>query len=137
MIGVNYDITVIRQAELLAHLSEETLRHANQELERAVRIKDDFLASMSHELRTPLTGILGLSEVLQYATYGELNEKQRRAVANIESSGRHLLDLINDILDISKIEADKLQLQLEPSSLDDICQATDPPRLPVRRRTSS
>jgi PAS domain S-box-containing protein len=124
MIGVNYDITVIRQAELLAHLSEETLRRANQELERAVRIKDDFLASMSHELRTPLTGILGLSEVLQYAAFGELTEKQRRAVANIESSGHHLLDLINDILDISKIEADKLQLQLEPCSLDDICHAS-------------
>jgi PAS domain S-box-containing protein len=124
MIGVNYDITLTKQAEQMSRQSEETLRRANLELERAVRMKDDFLASMSHELRTPLTGILGMAEVLLYTNYGELSERQRKAVTNIENSGRHLLDLINDILDISKIEADKLELQVEPAVLDDICQAS-------------
>ncbi len=124
MIGVNYDITLMKEAEQVLRRSEDMLRRANLELERAVRMKDDFLASMSHELRTPLTGILGLSEALQYPGYGELTEKQRKAVTNIESSGRHLLDLINDILDVSKIEADKLDLQFEQANLDEICQAS-------------
>jgi len=124
MIGVNYDITLMKEAEQVLRRSEDTLRRANLELERAVRMKDDFLANMSHELRTPLTGILGLSEALQYAGYGDLNERQRRAVANIENSGRHLLELINDILDVSKIEADKLELQFEQAQLDDICQSS-------------
>ncbi len=104
--------------------AEEALRHANFEMERAMRMKDEFLASMSHELRTPLTGILGLSEAMQLNTYGDLTDKQRNALINIESSGRHLLDLINDILDISKIEAGKLELQMEPCSLGEICQSS-------------
>ncbi len=115
--GVVRDITQRKQAE-------ESLRRANLELERAMRMKDEFLASMSHELRTPLTGILGLSEALQFQTYGSLNEKQIKAIKNIESSGRHLLDLINDILDLSKIEAGKLELQIETCSLGDVCQAS-------------
>ena len=90
----------------------------------AMRVKDEFLASMSHELRTPLTGVLGLSEALQMEVYGGLNDKQKNAIANIESSGRHLLELINDILDISKIEAGKLELLMEPCSLKDICQGS-------------
>jgi len=114
--GVMRDITERNKAE-------ETLRLANIEMERALRMRDEFLTSMSHELRTPLTGILGLSEALQYNTYGELNARQKTALVNIESSGRHLLDLINDILDISKMEAGKFDLQMEPCSLSDICQA--------------
>jgi PAS domain S-box-containing protein len=112
-----FDNTFRRQAE-------ESLQHANVELERALRMKDEFLASMSHELRTPLTGILGLSEALQYNTYGELTQKQKSIIGTIESNGRHLLELINDILDISKMEAGKLELEMLPCSLSDICQAS-------------
>ena len=112
-----HDITISKKAA-------ETLSFANRELERAMRLKDEFLASMSHELRTPLTGILGLSEVLQIGTYGALNEKQTKAVVSIEASGRHLLELINDILDLSKIGAGMLKLQIESRSLNDICEAS-------------
>ncbi len=104
--------------------ADEALRRANLELERAMRLKDDFLAAMSHELRTPLTGVLGFSEALQAEIYGALNDRQKTALSNIDSSGRHLLDLINDILDVSKIEAGKLELQLEQCSLGDICQSS-------------
>jgi PAS domain S-box-containing protein len=104
--------------------AEEALRTANLELARAMRMKDEFLASMSHELRTPLTGILGLSEAMQLKTYGELNPKQVKTVKNIQDSGQHLLELINDILDLSKIEAGKLEMQFAPCSLSDICQSS-------------
>ncbi|MBK9603045.1 MAG: PAS domain S-box protein [Anaerolineales bacterium] len=110
---------VLRVEERTAELSL-----ANSDLARALRARDEFLASMSHELRTPLTGILGFSETLQLKTYGELSEKQYKAVKYIEDSGRHLLDLINDILDLSKIEAGKLDLQFIPCALADICQAS-------------
>jgi len=112
--------------QLAQRVEERTsdLSRVNADLEHAVRVKDEFLASMSHELRTPLTGILGLSEVLQLKIYGELNDKQSTALKNIEESGRHLLDLINDILDLSKIEARKLELQFAPYSLADICQGS-------------
>jgi len=100
------------------------LSAANAALEKASRLKDEFLASMSHELRTPLTGILGLSEALQMQTFGSLNEKQAKALMNVETSGRHLLELINDILDLSKIEAGKLDLLFELCSVADICQSS-------------
>jgi PAS domain S-box-containing protein len=110
-----------RTAEL--QVSRDRLSLANIALEKAARMKDEFLASMSHELRTPLTGILGLSESLQLNTYGGLNEKQNKALRLIEESGHHLLDLINDILDLSKIEAGKLELDIQPLSLSEICQS--------------
>jgi PAS domain S-box-containing protein len=120
--------TELRQAhaELEQRVIERTyeLKAANHALERAARLKDEFLASMSHELRTPLTGILGLAEALQMVTYGELNERQRHALKNIETSGRHLLVLINDILDLSKIEAGRFELQLETCLLGEICQGS-------------
>lgn len=103
---------------------EARLQQANQELAKAARLKDEFLASMSHELRTPLTGILGLSESMQYKVYGPLNDRQVEIVATIEKSGRHLLELINDILDVSKLEAGKLDLQMDACSLGQICQAS-------------
>ncbi|MCX6080463.1 MAG: PAS domain S-box protein [Chloroflexi bacterium] len=114
------------QVELEQRVIDRTseLKRANQALEQAARAKDEFLASMSHELRTPLTGILGLSEALQMVTYGALNDKQRNAIKNIESSGRHLLALINDILDLSKIQAGRFEMQFETCSLGDICQAS-------------
>ena len=102
-------------------LAEDALRLANLEMERAMRVKDDFLAGMSHELRTPLTGILGISELLLGNITGELNERQRKYVQIIDSSGSHLLSLINDILDLSKIEAGKLEARFEKVVVNDLC----------------
>ena len=102
----------------------EALARANAELDRAARVKDEFLASMSHELRTPLNAILGMSEILCEGVYGPLSEKQQKPVRTIEASGRHLLDLINDILDLSKIEAGKEELELAPVSVEAICKAS-------------
>lgn len=104
--------------------AEDALRLANVEMEHAVRIKDEFLANMSHELRTPLTGMLALGENLQELVYGPLNERQLKALAHIETSSRHLLSLINDLLDLSKIEAGRLDLELQPAAVDDITQAS-------------
>ncbi|MEI7644634.1 MAG: ATP-binding protein [Chloroflexales bacterium] len=103
---------------------EETLRRANAELARAARTKDEFLANMSHELRTPLNAVLGLSEALQEQVYGPLNVRQHESLSVIESSGRHLLTLINDILDLSKVEAGRLDLQVEFISVADVCQSS-------------
>ena len=117
------DMLLQKQAEEALRRSRDELSTANIALERAARLKDEFLASMSHELRTPMTSILGLTEALREQLYGPLNEKQRRAVTTIEQSGQHLLDLINDILDLSKIEAGQFQLYRAPCSVDETCMA--------------
>jgi signal transduction histidine kinase len=88
-----------------------------RQLEAASRHKSEFLANMSHELRTPLNAIIGFSEVLQERMFGELNDKQAEYMQDILSSGRHLLSLINDILDLSKIEAGRMELDLGTFSL--------------------
>jgi PAS domain S-box-containing protein len=113
-------------SELEQRVQERTseLQAANLQLEKAGRMKDEFLASMSHELRTPLTGILGLSDVLQLESYGPLTDKQKTALLHINNSGRHLLELINDILDLSSIEAGRFEIALSPCSLSDVCQAS-------------
>jgi len=100
-----------RSLELAAANTELSLR--NREVERANRLKSEFLASMSHELRTPLNTILGFSELLSEEGSGELNEKQKRFVSHVQRDAHHLLDLINDILDLSKIEAGRLELHVE------------------------
>src|SRR5262245_13743397 len=88
-----------------------------EQLEAANRHKSEFLANMSHELRTPLNAIIGFSEVLHERMFGELNDKQAEYVQDILVSGRHLLSLINDILDLSKVEAGRMDLELQPFDL--------------------
>ena len=94
----------------------------SQQLEIANRHKSEFLANMSHELRTPLNAIIGFSEVLQERMFGEMNEKQAEYIDDIHGSGKHLLSLINDILDLSKVEAGRMELDLAtfdlPSAID-------------------
>ena len=92
---------------------EQTLQVKNVELEAASRMKSEFLANMSHELRTPLNAIIGFSEVLKDGMVGELSVQQQKFIGDIFSSGTHLLSLINDILDLSKVEAGKMSLDLE------------------------
>ncbi|MFP4124190.1 MAG: PAS domain S-box protein [Coleofasciculus sp.] len=116
----------IKQSQLYEQLrhNNDILATTNAELAHATRLKDEFLANMSHELRTPLNAILGLSESLQEEVYGEITEKQRKSLATIEKSGRHLLELINDILDLAKIESGKLELNLTPVSISQLCDAS-------------
>jgi PAS domain S-box-containing protein len=100
------DITARREVQ-------ETLVRAREAAEQATRFKDEFLSTMSHELRTPLNSILGFSELLSDEKFGTLTSRQRRHVELIHSSGRHLLRLINDILDLSRIQAGRFELTLE------------------------
>ncbi|GGA19681.1 ATP-binding protein [Okeania sp. KiyG1] len=101
--------------------SQEHLRQINEELERSSQLKSEFLASMSHELRTPLNSILGFSDLLQRQTSGQLSDRQLNQVRLIQKSGQHLLQLINDILDLSKIEAGKTELNLESVNIHELC----------------
>src|ERR1700728_4483753 len=103
---------------------------AKEELERSSKFKDQFLSTMSHELRTPLNAVLGFSDLLGEDRYGSLNDKQRRYVNHISTGGKHLLRLINDILDLSRIEAGRLQLTIETvrvdTSLSEACDTLQP-----------
>ena len=118
------DISERKKAEEVLRDSRNKLSEANDFLEKAARMKDEFLASMSHELRTPLTGILGLSDALLLNMMGPLDQDQTRAIENIQTSGLHLLELINDILDLSKIEAGSLNLEIDSCQASEICQAS-------------
>ncbi len=95
----------------------DELRRLYDELERTSRHKSQFLANMSHELRTPLNAIIGFSQVLRQRLFGEVNEKQDEYLGDIVSSGHHLLSLINDVLDLSKVEAGQVELVFAAFSL--------------------
>lgn len=97
--------------------TQKAMQQAKETAEYASRAKSDFLANMSHELRTPLNAIIGFAEILRDELVGEINDEQRECVNDIHISGEHLLEMINDILDLSKIEAGKMVLQLEEFSI--------------------
>ncbi|MEO1298971.1 MAG: PAS domain S-box protein, partial [Cyanobacteria bacterium J06636_16] len=117
ILALMQDITIRKQADA-------QLRQTNEELARATRLKDEFLANMSHELRTPLNAILGITEGLQENAFGELSRDQLDALGTIERSGTYLLDLINDILDVAKIEAGQIQLNKTWVSVSALCQSS-------------
>ena len=104
--------------------AEQQLTETNQQLARATKLKDEFLANMSHELRTPLNAILGLSNALKEQLLGSLTQPQLNAIGIVESSGIHLLELINDILDLSKISSGMLELKIEPASVQNLCDSS-------------
>jgi signal transduction histidine kinase len=97
----------------------DELRRLYRELETTSQHKSDFLANMSHELRTPMNAIIGFSQVLREGLVGDVNAKQAEYLDDILSSGNHLLSLINDVLDLSKVEAGQVELQVAPFSLQD------------------
>ena len=106
------DITDRRKIEIGLEKAHEELEELAAELKHAAQVKSEFLANMSHELRTPLNSINGFSEVLHDETFGPLNAKQKQYVNNVLTSGKHLLLLINQILDMAKLEAEKMKLSL-------------------------
>ena len=115
VVGVSRDVTEVKQQWQL-------LEQQNQQLTETTRIKQEFIATTSHELRTPLTAVLGFSNVLLQGFFGTLNAKQQDYVERIHESGQHLLDLINDILDLSRLEADRLELDVQAIFVADICE---------------
>jgi PAS domain S-box-containing protein len=115
--GMMTDVTVLKSRELALAQREHELQEARRHAEQANRAKSSFLASMSHELRTPMNSIIGFAEVLSAEAFGSLTPKQREYIEDIAESGQHLLTLINDILDMSKIEAGRFELNEELGEL--------------------
>ena len=134
MYAVARDVTALKAAEV-------ALRNAKEEAERSNRFKDQFLSTMSHELRTPLNAVVGFSELLMDDKHGPLTERQQRYVKHIRTGGFHLLKLINDILDLSKIEAGRLQLSkltLDVSecfkdSVESLCPLAESKKITIRK----
>jgi PAS domain S-box-containing protein len=104
--------------------AEETLRFANAEMERSLRLKDEFLANMSHELRTPLNAILGMTESLLEQIAGPLNPKQKKYLNTVLESAQHLLELINDILDLAKVNAGRIDLDINKTDIASVAHSS-------------
>ena len=115
--GVAEDVTLHKEAEL-------NLQKANIELARATKLKDEFLANMSHELRTPLTAILASAEGLQHGIFGEITKQQAGCVNVISESGQHLLELINEVLDLAKIGSGSTDLRMSKVDIKHLCQSS-------------
>ena len=133
-LGVTRDVTERRQQEAAirelnatleqrVHERTQQLQAANAALEKAAHAKDEFLATMSHELRTPLVGVLNMAEALQTGVYGMPSAGMMRGLNTIERSGQHLLKLINDILDLSRIELGRLELTDDTFAVGDVARA--------------
>jgi PAS domain S-box-containing protein len=122
--GMMTDVTVLKSREIALAEREHELQEARNNAEQANRAKSSFLASMSHELRTPMNSIIGFAEVLNAEASGSLTAKQREYIEDIASSGQHLLTLINDILDMSKIEAGRFELNEELGDLAPLINAS-------------
>ena len=116
----NIMVRALRARDRRLQANRKILETSNRELKKLDRRKSEFLANMSHELRTPMNAIIGFSEVLRDHCFGELNAKQGEYVEDILESGRHLLSLINDILDLSKIEAGMMKLEERPVDLESL-----------------
>ena len=118
-----------RLAEIVEEQTRE-LSQANADLSRSARLKDEFLASMSHELRTPVNAVLGIGEALSDGVFGPIVDRQREALRDLVDSGQHLLGLINDILDLSKIEAGRIEMHYETFDvrqlIDDVASIAKP-----------
>lgn len=122
VLGLMQDITERKQAQQQLSERNQQLADSNAELARVTRLKDEFLASMSHELRTPLNAILGMTEGLLEGVFGKTSKEHNEALQTIECSSSHLLELINDILDLSKIESGQIELRCKPTAVAALCQ---------------
>ncbi|WP_206603023.1 GAF domain-containing protein [Leptolyngbya ohadii] len=118
------ELTERQQAQQQLTERNHQLAISNEGLARATRLKDEFLANMSHELRTPLNAILGMTEGLLETIFGEINQQQIKALSTIERSGSHLLELINDILDVAKIEAGQLEFDCTATAVSSLVQSS-------------
>lgn len=127
LVGSGSDITERKEYE-------KNLITAKLKAESANRVKSEFLATMSHELRTPLNSIIGFSDVLVSEQYGNLNEKQKKYLSNILNSGHHLLQIINDILDISKFEAEEMGLYIEDFNITDVIREVEAATMPFAKK---
>jgi len=115
------ELSTRQQAQAQLTQTNQFLAQSNQELARATRLKDEFLANMSHELRTPLNAIMGMTEGMQEEVFGPITPEQRKSLQTVESSAVHLLSLINDILDVAKIEAGQIELDLSSVAVAPLC----------------
>lgn len=120
------DISAMKQQEEALRCSEQAERAAREHAENADRAKSAFLATMSHELRTPLNAVIGFSEIIESQLFGADQERYRDYGGLIRRSGHHLLAIINDILDIAKLQSGKTELHIEPTSVADIIEETVP-----------
>ncbi|MEE3719264.1 ATP-binding protein [Tumidithrix elongata RA019] len=133
---LNQVISELRKHEEQVRQQNQQLAITNIELARASRLKDEFLATVSHELRTPLNGILGMSEILLLGIFGTLNAKQYESISTVETCGRHLLSLIEDILDLTRIESGQLDIAMYPTSIKQLCQTSLDAIAPIAAKKS-